>query len=196
MRRDAVLPPIQSSFLSCPKDIEIILNKLFVESQQYSKYLKRLLIINTKDCLNPSISRYNEIVQGYSVQDLFDKTYIRLRPRLELNEHEDVKSYILIGFDHFTTNDTNERFRDCIVTFDIICHLDAWTMEDFKIRPLMIAGYIDGILNFNKLSGVGKFFFLGCQELVLNENLAGYTLSYQAVHFTEDDEKLEVLSSR
>lgn len=196
MRRDAILPPIQSSFLSCPKDVEIILNKLFAESQQYSNYLKRLLVINTQDCLNPSISRYDEIVKEYSVQDLFDKTYIRLTPRLEMNEHEDVKSYILIGFDNFMTNNVNERFRDCIVNFDIICHMDAWSMEDFKIRPLMIAGYIDGILNFSKLSGVGEFIFLGCQELILSENLAGYTLSYQAVHFTEDDAKLEDLSSR
>lgn len=196
MRRDAILPPIQSSFLSCPKDVEIILNKLFAESQQYSNYLKRLLVINTQDCLNPNISRYDEIVNEYSVQDLFDKTYIRLTPRLEINEHEDVKSYILIGFDNFMTNNVNERFRDCIVNFDIICHMDAWSMEDFKIRPLMIAGYIDGILNFSKLSGVGEFIFLGCQELILSENLAGYTLSYQAVHFTEDDAKLEDLSSR
>ena len=196
MQRNALLPPIQSSFLSCPKDVEIILNKLFVESQQYSNYLKRLLIINTPDCLNPNISRYDEIVSEYTVKDLFDKSYIRLSPKLELKEHEDVKSYILISFDNFSTNRVNERFRDCIVNFDIICHTNDWTMEDFKLRPLMIAGYIDGILNFNKLSGVGKFLFLGCQELVLSDELAGYTLSYEAVHFTEDDAKLEELSSK
>ena len=195
MQRNAI-QPIQSSFLSCEKDTEIILNKLFVESQQYSNWLKRLLIINTPDCLDTSIKRYDEIVDAYSIKDLRKQQYIRTTPRLEFNEHEDVMSYILLSFDNFTTNSANERFRDCMVNFDIICHTKQWEMNDFRVRPLMIAGYIDGILNMNRLSGVGKFVFLGCQELILDPNLAGYTLSYEAVHFTEDDAKLEDLASK
>ena len=54
------------------------------------------------------------------------------------------------------------------------------------MRPLKIAGYIDGILNNNKLTGIGEFNFLGCNELILNENLSGYTLSYRAIHGTDD----------
>ena len=196
MHLNAVLPPIQSSFLSCEKDVEIILNKLFVESQQYSTWLKRLLIINNKDCLDPSITQYDNIVKGYDIKALHDKQYIRLTPRLEFPEHENVKSYILISFDNFTTNGANERFRDCMVNFDILCHTNHWELDGLRVRPLMIAGYIDGILNFSKLSGVGQFIFLGCQELILNQELAGYSLSYQAVHFTEDDAKLEALSSK
>ena len=71
-----------------------------------------------------------------------------------------------------------------MVNFDILCHTKQWQMDGFRIRPLMIAGYIDGILNLNKLSGVGQFLFLGAQELILDANLAGYTISYEAVHFT------------
>ena len=196
MHLNAVLPPIQSSFLSCEKDVEIILNKLFVESQQYSTWLKRLLVINNKDCLDPSITQYDNIVKGYDIKALHDKQYIRLTPRLEFPEHENVKSYILISFDNFTTNSANERFRDCMVNFDILCHTNHWELDGLRVRPLMIAGYIDGILNFSKLSGVGQFIFLGCQELILNQELSGYSLSYQAVHFTEDDAKLEALSSK
>lgn len=196
MQRNALLDPIQSSFLSCEKDTEIILNKLFAESGKYSNWLKRLLIINTPDCLNPNITRYDDIVNSYSVQDLFNKKYIRTTPRLEFDEHEDVQSYILLSFDNFTTNSANNRFRDCMVNFDILCHTKQWQMDNFRIRPLMIAGYIDGILNLNKLSGVGQFLFLGAQELILDANLAGYTISYEAVHFTEDDAKLESLSSK
>lgn len=195
MQRNA-LPPIQSSFLSCEKDIEIILNKLFVESGPYSNWLKRLLIINTPDCLDPKITKYDDIVNKYSVKDLIDKRYIRTTPRLEFNEHEDVQSYILISFDNFTTNSNNILFRDCMVNFDVICHTNQWEMAGFRSRPLMIMGYIDGILNLSKLSGVGEFVFLGAQELILDQNLAGYVLSYEAVHFTEDDAKLEELSSK
>ena len=195
MQRNS-LPPIQSSFLSCEKDTEIILNKLFVESRPYSNWLKRLLIINTPDCLDTNITKYDKIVEQYSVKDLKDKSYIRTTPRLEFNEHEDVQSYILLSFDNFTTNSNNVLFRDCMVNFDIICHTKQWEMNDYRIRPLMIMGYIDGILNLSKLSGVGEFVFLGAQELILDPNLAGYTLSYSAIHFTEDDAKLEELSSK
>lgn len=133
------LEPIQSSFLSCEKDVEIILNRLFVESGKYSNWLKRLLIINTPDCLDPKITKYDDIVNKYSVKDLMQKDYIRQTPRLEFNEHNDVQSYILLSFDNFTTNSANNRFRDCMVNFDILCHTKQWEMEDFRVRPLMIA---------------------------------------------------------
>ena len=195
MQRNA-LPPIQSSFLSCEKDSELILNRLFVDGQKYSKWLKRLLIINTKDCLNQNIRKYDDIVDNYSVADLIEKQYIRTTPRLEFNEHEDVQSYILLSYDNFTTNPANNQFRDCMISFDIICHTKQWDLDNLRVRPLMIAGYIDGILNLGKLSGVGETVFLGCNELILDENLAGYSLSYQVIHFTEDDAKLEALASK
>lgn len=190
------LPPIQSSFLSCEKDTEIILNRLFTESGKYSTWLKRLLIINTKDCLDPNIRKYDDIVNHYSVNDLIEKQYVRFTPRLEFNEHEDVQSYLLISYDNFTTNSANEQFRDCMINFDILCNTKQWDLQGLRVRPLMIAGYIDGILNLGKLSGVGKTVFLGCNELILDQNLAGYTLSYQVVHFSEDDAKLEALASK
>lgn len=195
MQRNA-LPPIQSSFLSCPQDVKLILNKLFVESGQYGDWLKKLLIINQPNCLQSNLIEYDNIVRQYSVKDLFDKSYIRLTPRLEFGEHENVQSYIMLTFDNFTSNGTDPKYRDCMINFDILCNTKQWQLDDFRIRPLMIAGYIDGILNLKKLSGIGELVFLGCNELLLDPNLAGYTLSYQAVHFTEDDKKLEDLSSK
>lgn len=190
------LPPIQSSFLSCEKDTELILNRLFIDGKQYSTWLKRLLIINTKDCLDPNIRKYDDIVNHYSINDLIEKQYIRFTPRLEFNEHEDVQSYILISYDNFTTNPVNNQFRDCMINFDILCNTKQWDLQGLRVRPLMIAGYIDGILNLGKLSGVGETVFLGCNELILDQNLAGYTLSYHVVHFSEDDAKLEELASK
>jgi len=54
MRKDLALKPTDftSSFLSYEKDLETILRKLFVESQPYSNDLKKLLVINMKDCLD------------------------------------------------------------------------------------------------------------------------------------------------
>ena len=58
------------------------------------------------------------------------------------------------------------------------------------MRPLKIVGYIDGILNNAKLSGIGTFNFMGCNELVLDENLSGYMLMYRAVHDVDGDDKI------
>jgi hypothetical protein len=59
-------------------------------------------------------------------------------------------------------------------------------MDNYQIRPVKIAGYIDGILNNTKLSGIGTLTFMGMNELVLDEVLSGYTLSYMAIHGSDD----------
>lgn len=188
MVRDTVMTGgVQSSFLSCDKDAETILKKLFIECQPHSDILKRLLVINMPDCLtNETSTKYKEIVENTSLSKLRKEGYIKLSPKIRMPEHEEIKSYIILSFDNFTANDTNPFFRDCTVTFDIICHTDYWEMDNYQIRPLKIAGYIDGILNKAKLSGIGTFDFLGASELILDENLSGYTLTYRAVHGTDD----------
>lgn len=59
-------------------------------------------------------------------------------------------------------------------------------MDNYQIRPIKIIGYIDGILNRTKLTGIGTLNYIGCNELILDENLSGYTLSYRAIHSSED----------
>ena len=53
--------PFKCSLYSCEKDAEAIIKKLFVTSKPYSDILKRLLIINTKDCLDDSNKNYDII---------------------------------------------------------------------------------------------------------------------------------------
>lgn len=193
MRKDLIRPDIRSSFLSCEKDTETILRRLFIESRPYSDTLKKLLIINTKDCLSAQGDKLNYMqdkINLFNIKDLIDNQYVRLSPKLTFEEHEEVKSYILISFDNFTPNETNPEYRDCTVTFDIICHTDYWNLDNFQLRPLKIVGYIDGILNETKLSGIGRFHFMGCNELILNEDLSGYTLMYRAVHDVDGDDKI------
>ena len=189
MRRDTRITSSQfsSSFLSCEKDIEEILKKLFISSKPYSDMLKRLLVINTKDCLDNMESEvYKKKINEMSLAQLRQDGYIKLEPKLKFGEHEEVKAYIIISCDNFVPNATNTYYRDCTVTFDIICHTDYWDLGNYRVRPLKIAGYIDGILNEAKLSGIGTFNFMGCSQLILDENLSGYTLMYRAVHGNDD----------
>ena len=186
MRRDTIMRrPLKSSFYSCEKDTETIIKKLFVSSQPYSNDLKRLLIINSKDCLDQSNENYQKIIENTSIKELIEGNYITLVPKLKFKEHDETKNYIIITFDNFIPTD-NPEFRDCIVSFDIICHTDYWDLGNYALRPLKIAGIIDGILDDCKLSGIGTFQFIGLNQLILNEELSGYTLMFQAVHGSDD----------
>lgn len=188
MKRDTILTAnrFNSSFLSCEKDIETILRKLFIESKPYSDILKRLLVINTKDCLEDNSEIVLNKLQQMSLSQLINDKYIRLSPKIEIEEHDEVKAYLIISADNYTTNASNPYYRDCTISFDIICYTDCWDIGNYRLRPLKIAGYIDGILNNAKLSGIGTFNFMGCNELILSETLSGYTLSYRAIHGNDD----------
>lgn len=179
--------PINPSFLSCEKDAESIVRKLFVESKPYSDELKRLMLINTKDCLidrtNPA---YLNKIKSMSVAELRRNQYVRLSPKLSLEENEEVKSYLVITFDDFSPNAENPHYRDCTIEIDILCHTNYWELEGFAVRPLKIAGFIDGILNETRLSGIGTLNFIGCKEIVLSEDVSGYCLMYRAIHGVDD----------
>lgn len=186
MIRDiTMIKPLKSSFLSCEKDAETIIKKLFVTSKPYSDELKRLLVINTKDCLDNSNENYRKIVENTSVKDIIEGNYLTLVPKIKMKEHEEVKSYIILTFDDFSET-SNPEFRDCVVSFDILCHTDYWYLGNYQVRPIKIAGIIDGLLNKEKLTGIGELQFAGMKMLPLSNELAGYSLLFQATHGSDD----------
>ena len=195
MKKNLAMEPIKSSFLSCEKDFETILRKLFIESKPHSEELIRLLVLNTSDCLDNKTSEvYKKKIQEMNLKKLKEEGYISMIPRVPMDEHEEQKSYIIMSMDNFTANETNPQFRDCMIHFDIYCPLDAWDLGNYRLRPLKIAGYIDGILNNTKLSGIGTLLFTGCAENVVDDKIAGYILSYTAIHGGEDTHEGDVLN--
>lgn len=176
----------KSTFLSHAEDQETIWRKLFVESRPYSDMLKKLLIINMPDCLDRTQDQYQRKIEQYSIKDLHDNQYIKATPKLSFGEHEEVKSYIMLDFDDFSPSE-NPRYRNCVISFTIISQLDYWELDDYQLRPWMIAGYVDGIMNDTRLSGIGKLQFLGAQQLVLNEYLGGVMLRYSASNSEAND---------
>ena len=206
MRYDLVsTKKIFSPFFSCPQDIKKLLEILFVKNRPYSNMLKRLLIINSPDCLDSEKDEeYNAIVDKYSVKQMIDEGYIRLNPKIARGTHEQIKSYIIITQDNFSPNRKSSQYRDYMTNIEVVCYNDAWVLNDLKIRPLMICGYIDGILNSLsdeakdssktlssriKMTGIGYYDFLGCNLVVLNEDISMYALSYLGQHFTQDLEE-------
>ena len=207
MRADVIkMRPIHSSFFSCAQDTQTILKELFVKSGQYSDKLKRLLVINNPDCLDKNNQNYQDLIDSKPLSVLRKEGYVRTNPKIARKEFENIKSFILLTFDNFSSNAVDPKFLDCTVNFDIICYDDEWDLDNFQIRPIAIAGYIDGILNSLsdnnkidwqnrssssrvKLSGMGEYYFLGLNLVVLNEDISMYTLSYRALHFTQDRKK-------
>lgn len=207
MRVDIIkMRPIHSSFFSCAQDTQTILKELFVKSGQYSDKLKRLLVINNPDCLDKNNQSYQDLIDSKPLSVLRKEGYVRTNPKIARKEFENIKSFILLTFDNFSSNAVDPKFLDCTVNFDIICYDDEWDLDNFQIRPIAIAGYIDGILNSLsdnnkidwqnrnsssgvKLSGMGEYYFLGLNLVVLNEDISMYTLSYRALHFTQDRKK-------
>lgn len=163
----------KSSFLSIEKDLEIITNKIFKNTR-----LQRLLYYTRTDALDQE--NLNEEQQ----QELFQKN-IKIVPKLYIDGS--VLNYVIISFDNFTPNAENPEFRDNIISFDIICHFDQWQLKDsFQLRPYRIAAEIDTMLNNQHLTGIGKLDFLGANQLIINEEFAGVSLMYSAIHGEED----------
>ena len=179
-----------ASFLSCEKDIETILEKLFIKSRPYSDILKRLLIIEQEDCLDTSQSQYTAIINQYNLHKMKKDGYILLTPRIAQLIHEDYKSRILIEFDDFVPT-SNLHYRDCTISFTILCPMTKWELDDYKLRPHQIAGYIDGILNNARLTGIGTLQFLGASQVILDEEYGGIILRYVATHGNDDKETFE-----
>lgn len=162
-----------SSFLSIQKDLEIISNKILKNTR-----LQRLLFHTTPNALDMRQLTEDERLQ------LFKKN-IKIVPKLYIDGS--VLNYIIISFDNFTPNATNPEFRDNIISFDIICHFDQWELKDsFQLRPYMIAAELDSMLNDKRLTGIGKLEFLGANQLIINDEFAGVSLMYQAIHGDED----------
>ena len=166
----------KSSFLSIQKDLEIITSKMMKNTR-----LQKLLYYTTPDALE----RKN--IPEDEVYELFSKN-IKIVPKLYIDGS--VLSYVIISFDNFTPNTENPEFRDNIISFDIICHFDQWNLKDFQLRPYMIAAEIDSMFDGKHLTGIGDLQFLGANQLILNDEFAGVSVMYQAIHGEEDKKNM------
>lgn len=162
----------KSSFLSAEKDMGLIIGEMLKNER-----LKRLLHYTTRDALDkPNITPAEGIaLVGKNIKNV-PKMYI----------DRTCENYIFISFDNFIPNPTNPEFRDNTIEFEILCHYDQWILNDFKLRPYRIAAEIDSMFDEKHLTGIGKLEFVGCVQTVSNDEFAGLSLVYRAVHGEED----------
>lgn len=164
----------RSSFMSVQNDLRLIVEKMLKNDK-----LTRLLYYTDKNCLNkPRLTQE----QVYSLVG----NQIKIVPSIQVEKDRLMTNYVVITMDNFTRNRTNPEFRDCTISFDIICDLDTWNLGDYRLRPILIAGEIDNMFNDKRLTGIGKLEFYGFTQNILNRNLSGYELVYRAIHGTDD----------
>lgn len=166
--------PNKSSFLSIEKDMSIIIDSIFS-----NETLLKLLYYTSKDALR------KPILTDEQKMSLVDKN-IKIKPKVYIDK--DVKTYIIIRIRNFTPS-SNPQYRSCIIEFDIVCHVEQWAMEDFKLRPYRIAAELDNMLTDKHLSGIGTLDFLGTNDLALTDEYCGLCMQFLAYH--GDDDKLE-----
>lgn len=168
----------KSSFLSVDKNLSIVTNKI-LENQNICK----MLYYTQRDCLSaPDLTQEQKI-------SLINKQ-ILIVPHVVITD--ECPNKLVVQLTDFSPNAKNPEFRDCILRFAIICHPDHWHMGNFQLRPHKIAGELDAMFDEKKLTGIGTLQFLGCDNLVMNDQLEGLLLLYSAIQGIED--KVNALS--
>lgn len=166
----------KSSFLSLAKDTALIMNRILGNQ----RLLKLLYYTSPDYAKKPDIS-------SAQLKEMFDTNQISNIPKVKIDE--DKKTYLLINFDSFTPNGTNPYYRDNLIEIRIICHLDTWSLGDFEQRPYRIAGEIDAMLDRTHLTGIGELHFMNASQDIYDEEFAGVTLRYLAIHGSEDQKR-------
>lgn len=164
--------PTKSSFLSVEKDLSIIMGNL-----EKCSRLKRLLCNNSKNCLE-------EETPNVSIADMVEQGFIKIVPKITIDE--DLKQYLVINFDNFTSNLTNNEYRNNFLEFAIVCHHDQWNLGNFRLRPYRIGAEIDSMFNNKYLTGIGTLEFVSANQIILTDEFSGIILRYIAIHGEED----------
>ena len=129
--------------------------------------LLRLLVHTSKDAETMEITQQQkEAVFG---------DQIKIVPVID--KEEDIKNYIIIQFGAFSGVE-GKPYKNYVITFDIVCNISNWMLKDYTPRPYKIMAEIDEIISDSKIDSLGPVQFLAAQNLIINEELSGFTLSY------------------
>lgn len=163
-----LITPRNSSFQASGQDLKKIATDM-LENQNLLKLLK----YSTTDALQkPDVTVREKAA-------MLNKN-IRIVPQLPYESEQE--SVLIISFDSFVTNANNPEFRDNVIMIDVLCPVTTWLMDDYMLRPYKIMHEIDGMLNRQKLNGIGKVDFISANSLILSKELAGFTITYRVIN--------------
>lgn len=164
----------KTDFLCVPQDLNILVGRIIGDIE-----LCQLLYFTDE---NPYSHKITDEIRA----ELFDKEYVAIVPKVKADET--VRNNIIITFDNFMANATNDLYMDVILIFDILCNSECWKMKDkfgnTTLRPYEIAHRLHEICNGKKFTGIGEAAFSSANAIVLetsSDTIAGLSLRYLMV---------------
>ncbi len=109
--------------------------------------------------------------------DILMNKNIRVVPKVP-DELTEKGSFIVVLFNSFDVNEENEKTILTEIAFDIICPLDEWMINAESLRPFLIMGEINNMLNGLQIKGIGKLRFIGAERVSFSPVYAGYRMTF------------------
>lgn len=88
------------------------------------------------------------------------------------------ENFVIVGYDSFYVNPTNNEFKISTVQIGIVCPFEEWQLDTNSLRPFLIMEEIDKELNQHKLNGIGTLSLDSVSQLTLSGQLGGFTMEY------------------
>jgi hypothetical protein len=165
--RGAIVPT--NHFNEVGENLKRVLNKVLKNDD-----LVKLLYYNL-----PNVSAQPNLTNAQKVAMVND--YIKLVPKIP--KDIEVKNYLIIQMNDFSPVGEDFTYRTFVLNFDVLCHADNWIMDDYMLRPMKILHELDSMFNNSKLDSLGPVNFVSANQLVLNEDLMGYTIFFRITNF-------------
>lgn len=160
----------RQNFIDVGFDLKRILNKILKNDK-----LVKLLYYNQSNVDN--LPNLTNTEKAALIHD-----YIKIVPRLPKDLES--KNYLIIQMDQFTPASADDnRYRSFLLSFDVLCHADTWVMDDYMLRPFKILQELDSMFNMSKLHSLGPVSFASANQIIINEELMGYSIYYRVLDF-------------
>jgi hypothetical protein len=165
--RSATVPT--NHFTEVGENLKRVLNRILKNDT-----LIKLLYYNS-----PNITSEPNLTNAQKVALVND--YIKLVPKIP--KDIEFKNYLIIQMNDFSSVADDFTYRSFVLNFDVLCHADNWIMDDYMLRPIKILHELDSMFNNSKLDSLGPVNFISANQLVLNEDLMGYTIFFRITNF-------------
>lgn len=144
--------------------------------------LSGILLNNQKLCKLLYYSNSSPLSQpDFDTDELFNKN-IRVIPKVPDFDQEK-GSFIVILLDQFAVDPQNIEVKLVEIRIDIICPMDQWAINEESLRPFLIMSEIQNSFDGIKISGIGSLNFIKAERLVISENYAGYSMTFNNYEF-------------
>jgi hypothetical protein len=116
------------------------------------------------------------------IADTSTLLFNRIFPVPKLPSTEDAGSFLTVIFEDIRLGNQNPNFKNSLISFRIICHIDEWRMNG-ALRPYALMNEIDELFNDQNVVGIGKMKFDRSTFLYANAKYMGYRLDYKIYDF-------------